>query len=51
MAVEIIFEAHGTTYDNEEHLSSGHNDVGLSSQKPVISAPIIKESQPSTAGF
>lgn len=30
MAVEIIFEAHGTTYDNEEHLSSGHNDVELS---------------------
>lgn len=30
MAVEIIFEAHGTTYDNEAHLSSGHNDVGLS---------------------
>lgn len=30
MAVEIIFEAHGTTYDNEAHLSSGHNDVELS---------------------
>lgn len=30
MAVEIIFEAHGTTYDNEAHLSSGHNDVALS---------------------
>lgn len=30
MAVEIIFEAHGTTYDNEQHLSSGHNDVELS---------------------
>ncbi len=30
MAVKIIFEAHGTTYDNEQHLSSGHNDVGLS---------------------
>jgi len=30
MAVEIIFEAHGTTYDNEVHLSSGHNDVELS---------------------
>lgn len=27
---EIIFEAHGTTYDNEAHLSSGHNDVALS---------------------
>ena len=26
----IIFEAHGTTYDNEAHLSSGHNDVALS---------------------
>ncbi|MFA5942055.1 MAG: histidine phosphatase family protein [Candidatus Paceibacterota bacterium] len=30
MAIEIIFEAHGTTYDNEAHLSSGHNDVELS---------------------
>jgi len=30
MAVEIIFEAHGTTYDNEAHLSSGHLDVELS---------------------
>jgi len=30
MAVEIIFEAHGTTFDNEQHLSSGHNDVALS---------------------
>ena len=28
--IEIIFEAHGTTYDNEAHLSSGHNDVALS---------------------
>ena len=26
----IIFEAHGTTFDNEAHLSSGHNDVALS---------------------
>ena len=26
----IIFEAHGTTYDNEMHLASGHNDVALS---------------------
>ncbi len=26
----IIFEAHATTFDNEAHLSSGHNDVGLS---------------------
>jgi broad specificity phosphatase PhoE len=30
MAVEIIFEAHGTTYDNEQHLASGHNDIELS---------------------
>ncbi len=29
--VEIIFEAHGTTFDNEARLSSGHNDVELSS--------------------
>lgn len=28
--IHIIFEAHGTTYDNEAHLSSGHNDVELS---------------------
>ena len=28
--VTIIFEAHGTTFDNEAHLSSGHNDVALS---------------------
>ncbi len=28
--VTIIFEAHGTTYDNEAHLSSGWNDVELS---------------------
>lgn len=28
--VNIIFEAHATTLDNEAHLSSGHNDVGLS---------------------
>jgi alpha-ribazole phosphatase/probable phosphoglycerate mutase len=26
----IIFEAHGTTFDNEQHLSSGWNDVELS---------------------
>lgn len=26
----LIFEAHGTTFDNEAHLSSGHNDVALS---------------------
>lgn len=30
MSLEIIFEAHGTTYDNESHISSGHNDVALS---------------------
>lgn len=28
--VTIIFEAHSTTFDNEAHLSSGHNDVELS---------------------
>lgn len=28
--VQIIFEAHGTTFDNEAHLSSGWNDVDLS---------------------
>lgn len=28
--VTIIFEAHGTTLDNEAHLSSGHYDVELS---------------------
>lgn len=28
--INIIFEAHGTTFDNEAHLSSGHNDVALS---------------------
>jgi len=28
--VEIIFEAHGTTFDNENHKSSGHFDVKLS---------------------
>ena len=28
--VTIIFEAHGTTFDNEKHLASGHNDVDLS---------------------
>ncbi|MDB5260272.1 MAG: phosphoglycerate mutase, putative phosphoglycerate mutase [Candidatus Nomurabacteria bacterium] len=30
MSVQIIFEAHGTTFDNEAHLSSGWNDVELS---------------------
>lgn len=28
--VKIIFEAHSTTFDNEAHLSSGHNDIELS---------------------
>lgn len=28
--VTIIFEAHGTTFDNEAHLASGHNDIELS---------------------
>lgn len=28
--VTIVFESHGTTLDNEAHLSSGHNDVALS---------------------
>lgn len=28
--VKIIFESHATTFDNEKHLASGHNDVGLS---------------------
>lgn len=28
--ITIIFEAHGTTFDNEAHLSSGHNDTELS---------------------
>lgn len=26
----IIFESHATTFDNEAHLASGHNDVELS---------------------
>ncbi len=30
MSVTIIFEAHGTTFDNEAHLSSGWNDIELS---------------------
>ena len=30
MAVTLVFEAHGTTFDNEAHLSSGWNDVALS---------------------
>ncbi len=28
--ITIIFEAHGTTFDNEAELASGHNDVALS---------------------
>ena len=28
--VNIGFEAHSTTFDNEAHLSSGHNDIELS---------------------
>lgn len=28
--VTIIFESHGTTYDNEAHIASGHSDVALS---------------------
>lgn len=28
--ITIIFESHATTFDNEAHLSSGHNDVALS---------------------
>lgn len=28
--VQIIFEAHGTSLDNEAHLSSGHYDIELS---------------------
>lgn len=28
--VTIIFESHSTTFDNEVHLASGHNDVELS---------------------
>ena len=27
--VNIIFEAHGTTFDNENHKASGWNDVDL----------------------
>ena len=29
--ITIIFESHATTFDNEAYLSSGHNDVALSS--------------------
>jgi broad specificity phosphatase PhoE len=28
--VTIVFEAHSTSLDNENHVSSGHNDVALS---------------------
>lgn len=31
--VNIIFEAHSTTFDNEAHLSSGHFDIALSPYK------------------
>lgn len=30
MAIKIIFEAHSTTIDNENHVSTGHYDVELS---------------------
>jgi len=30
MSLTLIFEAHGTTFDNEARLSSGWNDVALS---------------------
>lgn len=30
MAIKITYFVHGTTIDNEQHLSSGWNDVGLS---------------------
>lgn len=30
MSITLIFEAHGTSFDNEAHLSSGWNDVALS---------------------
>lgn len=28
--IQITFEAHGTTFDNEAHIASGHNDIALS---------------------
>jgi alpha-ribazole phosphatase/probable phosphoglycerate mutase len=28
--VTIIFESHSTSFDNENHIASGHNDIGLS---------------------
>ncbi len=28
--IEIIFESHATTYDNEQRIASGHYDVDLS---------------------
>lgn len=28
--IQLIFEAHGTTLDNEAHLASGHFDIALS---------------------
>lgn len=30
MRIYIVFESHATTFDNEAHLASGHNDVELS---------------------
>ena len=30
MSVAIVFESHATTFDNENHVSSGHNDAELS---------------------
>lgn len=30
LVITILFESHATTFDNEKHLSSGHNDVELS---------------------
>lgn len=30
MTITIIFESHSTTFDNENHISSGHYDVDLS---------------------
>lgn len=28
--ITIVFESHATTFDNEAHLASGHNDIELS---------------------
>ncbi len=32
MSLTLIFEAHGTTFDNEAHLSSGWNDIAFCAQ-------------------